>query len=202
MELIFATGNAGKVMEAQQICDVLGKRHGLQIRLVPMPEKVDIPETGDTYAENSRQKAAFVWERYGKNCFADDSGLEVDVLGGAPGVHTARYCDRDFASGMDKLLYEMDKAGATADPSTRRGAFRCCITLVLDGKFHSFEGTCPGHIALGKNGSEGFGFDPVFIADALPGQTLAQLPAEIKNPISHRGLALEKMFEFLSKEGL
>lgn len=199
MELIFATGNAGKVMEAQQICDALEAQYGVKVTVVPMPEKLDIPETGDSYAENSRQKAEFVWKRYGKNCFADDSGLEVDVLGGAPGIHTARYCDRNFASGMDKLLHEMEQAGATEDEKDRRGAFQCCITLVVDGKYHRFDGCCPGHIATAKKGSEGFGFDPVFISDAYPGRTLAELPAEVKNPISHRGRAMEKMFGFLKE---
>lgn len=196
MDLIFATGNAGKVMEAQQICDVLGARYGIHVTVVPMPDKVDIPETGTTYAENSAQKARYVWDKYHKACFADDSGLEVEALGGAPGIHTARYCDRNFSSGMDKLLHELARCGAVT-PEERRAAFKCCITLVLDGKLYSFDGECPGRISEQRSGEGGFGFDPVFIADAYPDKCFAQIDPCLKNPVSHRGLAMEKMFEFL-----
>ncbi len=200
MELMFATGNAGKLREAQEICDVLGKKYGLQVTVRPMPEKIDIPETGLTYEENSLQKAQYVWDRWHCDCIADDSGLEVEALDGAPGIYTARYCDRDFASGIDKLLYELDRLGANT-PDKRRGSFECCITLILDGQPHFFRGHCPGTIHSEKCGVAGFGFDPVFIADSTPGRCMAQLPEEEKNIVSHRGLAMEKMFRYLAAEG-
>lgn len=201
MELIFATGNPGKVREAQQICDSLAAKWGITLHIVPMPDKVDIPETGDTYEENSLQKAKFVWDKYHCNCIADDSGMEVEALGGAPGIYTARYCDRNFASGIDKLLYELEQKGAMA-PEQRKATFECCLTAIIDGCIYSFRGTCPGSISLEKCGSFGFGFDPVFIADCTPGKCMAELPEQQKNLISHRGLAFEKMFRQLVTEKL
>lgn len=200
MELMFATGNAGKLREAQEICDALAGKYGVQITVRPMPEKIDIPETGSTYEENSLQKAQYVWDRWHCDCIADDSGLEVEALDGAPGIYTARYCDRDFANGIDKLLYELDRLGANT-PDKRRGSFECCITLILDGQPHFFRGHCPGTIHGEKCGVAGFGFDPVFIADSTPGRCMAQLPEEEKNIVSHRGLAMEKMFRYLAAEG-
>ena len=199
MELIFATGNAGKVREAQQICDRLAKKWGINLTIVPMPDKVDIPETGDSYEENALQKARFVWDKYHKNCIADDSGMEVEALDGAPGIYTARYCDRDFADGMDKLLYELDRKQALA-PEQRKATFECCLTVIIDGTMLSFRGTSPGRISLCKCGSAGFGFDPVFMPDATPGLCMAELPEEQKNLISHRGLAFEKLFRYLAEE--
>lgn len=209
MELIFATQNKGKLREAQEICDVLGARYGVQVTVLPMPEKADIPETGSSYMENSMQKAQWIWERYGASCFADDSGLEVEALGGAPGIHTARYCHRDFASGMDSLLYELEQKGAM-EPQQRRASFECCITLMLSstdapqgveaGKPLFFEGHCQGRISPCKCGDQGFGFDPVFMPDAHPDMCMAQLEDSVKNLISHRGLALEQMFRFLANK--
>ena len=199
MEFIFATGNPGKVREVQEICDVLGTKYGIDVKVLPMPEKLDIPETGESYRENSLQKASFVWDRYHCNCFADDSGLEVDALDGAPGIYTARFCGRDFASGINKLLHLLDEKGARS-PQQRRAAFKCCITLIVDGKVFAFDGNCPGTISDKICGDGGFGFDPVFIADATPLLCMAQLPENEKNMISHRGLAMEKMFQWLSRE--
>lgn len=197
MELIFATQNKGKLAEARDICERLGRIYGVQVSVVPMPDKIDIPEDGQTYRENSLIKARWIWEKYHKGCFADDSGLEVAALGGAPGIHTARYCDRNFASGMDKLLHELGECGATA-PEQRKASFECCITLITDGTPRFFDGHCPGRISESKCGSMGFGFDPVFIADATPGKCMAELEDEKKNSISHRALALEEMFRYLS----
>jgi len=192
MELIFATGNPGKVREVQQICDTIGKEFGISLTIKPMPDKVDIPETGDTYHENALQKAEYVWKRYGKNCMADDSGLEVDCLGGAPGLHTARYCGHDFIKGIDKLLEEMK------GEDDRRAAFKCCIALIINGETYYFDGACHGRIALEAKGAAGFGFDPVFIPDATQGRRMAELPEQEKNRISHRGLAMRKMVEWLA----
>lgn len=200
MELIFATGNIGKLREMRGICQALGERYGVDVTVLPMPDKADIPETGSTYRENSLQKAEYVWNRYRRDCIADDSGLEVEALGGAPGIYTARYCDHNFADGIDKLLHEMESAGVVS-PEERRGSFECCITLILGGKPYFFEGHCPGHISPARCGTAGFGFDPVFIADATPGLCMAELPDERKNLISHRGLAAKKLFRFLAGEG-
>ena len=201
MELIFATGNVGKVREVQEICDALGVKYGVKLDVRPMPEKADIPETGTTYQENSFQKAMFVWEKYHCSCIADDSGLEVDALDGAPGIYTARYCDRNFASGIDKLLYELSRLGAMA-PEQRKARFECCITLIVDGQPHFFNGSCPGCISTDKCGSGGFGFDPVFIADATPGKCMAELTDERKNALSHRGRAMEEMFKWLKDNNI
>lgn len=201
MELMFATGNAGKVREARDICESLGKIYGINISVVPMPDKVDIPETGNTYSENSLQKARYVWERYGVDCIADDSGLEVEALGGAPGIYTARYCDRNFADGIDKLLFELKRLGAEK-PEQRKGSFECCITLILGGKPYQFLGHCPGRINSDRCGSFGFGFDPVFIADATPGFCMAELPEQKKNLVSHRGLAMEEMFKWMKENDI
>lgn len=208
MEVIFATQNKGKLQEAQQICDYFGAKYGIQLVVKPMPEKADIPETGNTYRENSLQKARWIWEKYGCSCFADDSGLEVEALGGAPGIHTARYCHRDFATGMDSLLYELKEKGAV-EPEQRRASFECCISLILSaddapagvkaGEALFFDGHCYGKISPCKCGDQGFGFDPVFMPDAFPDKCMAQLPEMDKNLISHRGLALEQMFRFLAE---
>lgn len=198
MELIFATGNADKVREAQAICDALAAEYGLCVTVVPMPDKYDIPETGDSYRENSLQKARFVWDRYHRNCIADDSGLEVEALGGEPGIYTARYCDRNFARGIDKLLHELEVRGAM-EPESRKGSFECCITLMLDGEPHFFDGHCPGSISIRECGAHGFGFDPVFIADDTPGKCMAELEDDVKNAISHRGRALREMFKWMAE---
>lgn len=198
--MIFATGNEGKLREMREIFATLGRKYGISIDVKPMPDKVDIPETGSSYRENSLQKAEYVWKRYHCGCIADDSGLEVEALDGAPGIYTARYCDRNFSSGIDKLLHELEALGAKS-PEQRRGSFECCITLILDGKPYFFEGHCPGHINGTRCGAAGFGFDPVFIADSTPGLCMAELPEERKNEVSHRGLAVEEMFRWLSGEG-
>lgn len=197
MEMIFASANEGKLREVREILDLLTEKYGpLGLDVKPMPEKFDIPETGNTYAENSLQKAQFIWDRYHEPCFADDSGLEVDELDGAPGIHTARYCGRNFVSGMDHLLAVLKERGALA-PERRRAAFRCCITVIIDGVSHSFEGTCPGTISLEKGGEGGIGYDPVFIPDEGDGRTMAQMEKKGKNQISHRRIALEGMIEWL-----
>lgn len=200
MELIFATANEGKLREVQQICDLLGPKYGLDIRVSPMPDKADIPETGSSYRENSLQKAQYVWDRYHRPCIADDSGMEVEALGGGPGIYTARYCNRDFSKGIGKLLKELEELGAVT-PELRRGSFVCCMTLIAGGGSYQFQESCPGTIADSPCGDAGFGFDPVFIPDSVPDKCMAELEDGRKNSISHRALAMEELFRFLAAEG-
>ena len=193
MKIVFATGNKGKLREASEI---LGDGFEL-ISLADAGIYEDIPETGDTLKDNSLQKAQYLYDRCGCDCFADDTGLEVDALGGAPGVYTARYAgdDKDFNKNMDKVLHELEKL----EPVSRRARFKSVITLIIDGKAHFFEGTLEGVIAKEKSGNGGFGYDPIFIADEYPGQTLADISEEEKNAISHRGKALRAMARWLSE---
>ncbi len=204
-KIVFATGNSGKLREASEIL-------GEGFQLVPLTEigiTDDIPETGKTLMANSLQKAQFVLDHCGCDCFADDTGLEVDALGGAPGVYTARYAgdDKDFNKNMDKVLYELvrlegeasmaSSLGVSMKPFSRRARFKSVITLMIDGEKHFFEGTLEGVIAREKSGNGGFGYDPIFIADEYPGLTLADISEEQKNDISHRGKALRAMAEWL-----
>ena len=200
MKLIFATGNKGKLQEAREIlgpdCEVLSPADlGLD---------AEVEETGSTFQENSLIKAKHLFGLCGLPCFADDSGLEVDALGGAPGIYSARYAsDHDFSKNIDRVLEELAalESSGTATPETFPGAarFRCVATLILeDGTPHFFDGSCEGRIARRRSGSGGFGYDPVFVPDAFPDRTLAELPEDVKNAISHRGSALRKMAEFLT----
>ena len=189
MKIVFATNNAHKVREASEI---LGP--GFEI-VTPAQLGIteDIPETGNTFRANSQQKADFIFQRTGLNCFADDSGLEVDVLGGAPGIETARYAGpaKDPSANIAKLLKEM---GAAVD---RKARFRTCVTLIVDGKRHFFDGTMEGSIGLEPYGAGGFGYDPIFIPEGYD-VTAAQLSEDEKNAISHRGKALRAMAAFLN----
>ncbi len=206
MKIVFATGNKGKLREAAEI---LGEGFEL-VTPAEMGISEDIPETGNTLMANSRQKAEYILEHCGCDCFADDTGLEVDLLGGAPGVMTARYAGegKDFNDNMDKLLYEMSMAEGEAAAAKayglhlrgigRTARFKSVITLIINGEKHYFEGVLEGRIAYGKAGGGGFGYDPVFIADEYPDRTLAEIPEETKNAISHRGKALRAMAAFLA----
>ena len=207
MKIVFATGNKGKLREAAEI---LGE--GFELTSLPdVGIYDDVPETGNTLRANSLQKARYVYENCGCDCFADDTGLEVDALGGAPGVYTARYAgdDKDFNKNMDKVLYELTRLeseskvaasmGLKMKPFSRRARFKSVITLMLGGKPHFFEGTLEGVIAHEKSGNGGFGYDPIFIADEFPGMTLADISEEEKNNISHRGKALRAMAKWLSE---
>ena len=207
MKLVFATGNSGKLREASEI---LGESFQL-VSLAEVGITEDIPETGNTLRANSIQKAQYLYEKVGCNCFADDTGLEVDVLGGAPGVYTARYAgdDKDFNKNMDKVLYELQviesearmaqMLGLKTKKVSRRARFKSVVTIIIDGKIHLFEGTLEGEIARKKSGNGGFGYDPIFIADEFPGLTLADISEEQKNDISHRGKALRHMAQWLKE---
>ena len=190
-KLIFATNNAHKLSEVQALL-------GDAFTLVTLREcgiTEDIPETADTLEGNALQKARYVYEKTGLDCFADDTGLEVDALGGAPGVHSARYATdgHDFAANNRLLLKNLD--GVT----DRTARFRTVIALILDGVEYTFEGRVDGIIATVESGSEGFGYDPLFVPS---GEiiTFAQMSAEAKNAISHRGRAVAKLVNFL-KDG-
>lgn len=195
--MVFATGNRGKLREASEI---LGDGFEL-VTPADFGITEDIPETGETLEENSLQKARYIFDRKGCDCFADDTGLEVDALGGAPGVYTARYAgpSKDFDDNMDKVLRELSELEAEGQAEvSRRARFRSVVTLILNGEVHQFEGTMEGTIAREKSGKGGFGYDPIFITDEYPGLTAADITEEQKNEISHRGKALRAMAEWLN----
>ena len=205
MKMVFATGNSGKLREASEI---LGGGFEL-VTPAQMGIHEEIPETGTTLRANSQQKADYIWEHCHTDCFADDTGLEVDSLGGAPGVHTARYAgeEKSFDKNMDKLLDELSRKemeasmmksmGIAPKKNLRKARFKSAVTLIIDGQRHFFNGILEGSIARTKSGKGGFGYDPVFIADDYPAVTLAEITEEQKNSISHRGKALRAMAEFL-----
>ncbi len=197
MKLVFATGNKGKLREASEI---LGDEFEL-LSSAQAGITEDVEETGLTLKDNSIIKAEYIYSRTGLDCFADDTGLEVDALGGAPGVFTARYAGEgcNFDDNIRKLLAELAAldAASAGTPVPRTARFRSVVTLIIGGEKHFFEGVMEGKIALEKAGCGGFGYDPVFIADEYPDQTVAELPEETKNAISHRGRALRAMAAWL-----
>ena len=191
MEIVFATNNAHKLSEIRAI---LGEDFRI-LSLADIGCHDDIPETADTLEGNALIKARWVKERYGFDCFADDTGLEVAALGGRPGVHTARYAfpDRhDPVANTRKLLAELD--GQT-DRSAR---FRTVIALVQGTDETLFEGIVDGRIAPEERGTEGFGYDPVFEPEGL-GLTFAELGVETKNSMSHRARAVKRLAEYLQQ---
>ena len=186
---IFATHNPHK---AREIAELLAGVHEVS-SLADLDYQEPIPETGATLEENARIKADWVWERFGMPVFADDTGLEVEVLGGAPGVHSARYAGEpaDDARNRARLL----EALAEVPEGERRARFRTVICLRDASGTHFVEGVCTGSIAQAPQGSGGFGYDPIFIPDDGPAQgvTFAQLTSEEKNAISHRGRAIRNL---------
>ncbi len=190
MKIVFATNNAHKLSE---VSAVLGSEYELvTLREVGITE--DIPETGATLDENASQKARYVYERTGLDCFADDTGLEVEALNGAPGVRSARYATdgHDFAANNRKLLSELQR-------STNRSArFRTVISLVRGGVEQQVEGIVRGTIATSEAGCGGFGYDPLFIPEGYD-CTFAEMSAEQKNSISHRGRAVAELVKLLKE---
>lgn len=203
MRLIFATGNKSKLKEAMEILSDYEIVSPMSLGIAD-----EIEETGATLEENSLIKARAIYAKTGEACFADDTGLEVDALDGAPGVQTARYAgqDCDSVANMNKLLAEIAACG---EGVSRKARFRAIVTLILaDGSEYQFEGRMEGSIAKQMSGCGGFGYDPIFMPDAeylkdlgiedIGGSlTLAELSEEQKNAISHRGDALQKMRAFL-----
>ena len=191
MELIFATHNQHKTEEAREIAASF-----IQIKnLKDIGCFEEIPETADTLTGNALQKARFVFERYHVDCFADDTGLEVEALDGQPGVYSARFAGEHctYQDNVDKLLREMK------GKANRKACFKTVIALILDGQEHLFEGRVDGHIIEDQRGVSGFGYDPVFLPDGY-GRTFAEMCEEEKNGISHRGRAMRKMMEFLKNQ--
>ena len=188
-KLVFATNNKHKLDEIREI---LGERFEI-VSLKDIRCDVDIPETGNTLEDNALQKAEYIKQHYGMDCFADDTGLEVEALNGAPGVHSARYAegtDHDSNANMDKLLKEL------GNNNNRKARFRTVIALLLNGETYQFEGIVNGHIAYEKNGTEGFGYDPIFVPEGYD-HSFAELGMDIKNHISHRARAVKKLADFL-----
>lgn len=194
--IVFATNNQHKLQEIREILSP-------EFEIVSLKEigcHEDIPETGNTLEENALQKARYVSERYHISCFADDTGLEVDALGGAPGVHSARYAegtDHDSEANMTKLLRELE------GKENRLARFRTVIALIELGEdetenVHLFEGIVEGHISTERQGTEGFGYDPIFVPEGYE-KSFAALGETIKNHISHRARAVKKLAEYLKQ---
>ena len=199
MKLLFATANKNKLREAAEILgDIVQVISPSELNI-----NADVEETGETLQDNSILKARTLYDLSGLDCFADDTGLEVEVLNGAPGVLTARYAacfpggalPHDSEANMNRLLEELSEYST---PESRRARFRTVITLIYEGRQYCFEGIVSGTIAQGKAGNGGFGYDPIFIPDGFGGRTMAEISEDEKNAISHRGRAHRAMAEFLS----
>jgi XTP/dITP diphosphohydrolase len=189
-EIVIATNNKHKVEEIRSLV-------GDRIKIISLSElgcKEDIPETGETLEENARQKARYIWEKYGKDCFADDTGLMVDALDGKPGVYSARFAGEkcSFDDNIDLMLEMME--GKT----NRKAYFSTVICLIEQGEEKLFEGSCPGSILTERYGRGGFGYDPIFVPDGY-GESFAEMSLEEKNKISHRGKATDKLIKYLLK---
>ena len=187
--ICLATNNAHKVEELQQM---LGDRFEL-LTLTDIGCFDEIPESSDSLTDNAIEKATYVFDKYGVDCIADDSGLEVDALQGAPGAYSARYAgpERSHEKNMDLLLRNLN------DVNQRSARFRTVIALLIGGTLHTFEGIVDGEIIREKRGNQGFGYDPIFVPAGYE-RTFAEMSMEEKNPISHRGRAVEKLLHFLT----
>ncbi len=191
MKLIFATQNKHKVKEIQsQIMT------GIEVlSLIDMNYLEELEETQETLEGNALQKARFVAKKFKTNCFADDTGLEIESLNGEPGVYSARYAgiQKSFDDNMNLVLQKLD------NQENRAAQFRTVIALIIKGKEYLFEGTCKGQITMEKFGIEGFGYDPIFKPYGYE-NTFAQMDLETKNAISHRGKAVSKLIDFLNTQ--
>ena len=199
-KIVFATNNEHKLSEIRAI---LGSSFEV-VSLADIGCHEDIPETGQTLEENAMMKAEYIYKKYHLSCFADDTGLEVEALDGAPGVYSARYAGgegHDSEANMQKLLREL------SDKSNRKARFRTCIALIIKKdvcpcgctsikEVHRFEGIVNGEITTEKSGAEGFGYDPIFRPDGYD-KTFAELGMDIKNQISHRARATQKLADYL-----
>ena len=187
-KLIFATNNPNKLAEIKSAVKFFEV-----VDLKEMDLHDDIPETGTTLEENALIKSQYIYQKTGLSCFADDTGLVVDALGGRPGVYSARYAGEQATAeaNMQKLLSEME------GKKNRNACFRTVISLILDGEEYSFEGKVVGEILLQKTGDDGFGYDPIFKPTGFD-LSFAEMTIKQKNEISHRGVAIKKLIHFLS----
>lgn len=189
LKLVFATNNQNKIKELK----FLLKNSIELLSLKDIACYEDIPETSATIKENAIQKARYVYDKYGCNCFADDTGLEIKALNGAPGVLSARYAgeDKNATNNMDKVLHNLE------NKTNRNAQFKTVIALIIDGKITCFEGIVKGKITEKKFGADGFGYDPIFKPIGY-NNTFAEMPLDEKNKISHRGIAVTKLLDFLN----
>ena len=190
MKLILATHNSNKVKE---ILPLVGDNKLSSLDDLGFHDEIE--ETGKTLEENALIKARFVYDKFNENCFADDTGLEVECLEGAPGVYSARFAgnQKNAENNMDKLL------DLLKNKTNRKAQFRTVIALIIDGEEHLFEGIVKGEVLDKKKGDKGFGYDPVFLPEEYD-QSFAELPLNEKNKISHRALALKKLNKFLNEK--
>ncbi len=190
-QLVFATNNAHKLRELDEI--LKGEFKLLSLSDISCSD--EIPETGDTLEANASQKSFYIWDRFQKDCFSDDSGLEISSLNNEPGVRSARYAGegRNSEDNIDKVLAELKNR------ENRKACFRCVISLVIQGREYLFEGRVDGEILHERHGAAGFGYDPVFQPDGFT-QSFAEMEAGLKNSISHRGRAVQKLVRFLLEE--
>jgi len=189
MKLVFATNNLNKLKEVQSLVPT----HIELLSLSDIGCEEDIPETQETIEGNAIQKAEYLVEHYGYDCFADDTGLEVNALNGEPGVYSARYAGpkRDANDNMDKLLYNLQNS------EDRTAQFKTVIALYLNGELKTFTGICKGEITIEKHGEKGFGYDPIFKTEGYD-QTFAEISLEEKNKIGHRGKAVNQLISYLN----
>jgi XTP/dITP diphosphohydrolase len=190
-KLIFATQNKNKALEINQLL----QKEALGFEVIDATTfgiTEDIPETGETLIDNALQKARYVYEKWGVDCFADDTGLEIAALNGEPGVYSARYAgeERDSIKNMELVLEKLK------DKSTRTAKFKTVIALILDGKEYLFEGEAEGQITEALSGKAGFGYDPIFMPDGYE-ITFAEMDAALKNSMSHRGRAVRKLIAYI-----
>jgi XTP/dITP diphosphohydrolase len=191
MELVFATNNQHKLMEIQNLLN----GHPVLLSLEDIGCREELPEDRETLEDNASQKAWYLYDTYGKSCFADDTGLEIDALNGEPGVYSARYAgpERSAEANMDKVLTNLNKI------NNRKARFRTVISLVLNGIETRFEGVVEGRILHERKGDSGFGYDPIFKPDES-NLSFAEMSLSDKNKISHRARAFLKLVEFLNKQ--
>lgn len=190
MDLVFATNNQHKLQELQAIL-------GNEFRLLSLKDigcSEDIPEEQPTLEGNASQKSRYIFNKFGYNCFADDTGLEIDALNGEPGVYSARYAgeEKSAEANMEKVLRKMAKI------NRRKARFRTVISLIVNGKEDLFEGIVNGEILFSKKGGSGFGYDPIFQPDGFE-KSFAEMEMGEKNKISHRGRAVQKLVNFLAE---